>query len=51
MSHVRSHHGTSIAFERAGAGPALILVDAAGHYRDFTSFDALIGLLADDFTV
>jgi len=32
---VTSSDGTSIAFERYGAGPALVLVDAAGSYRDF----------------
>ena len=32
---VTSSDGTSIAFERSGAGPALITVDAAGSYRDF----------------
>src|SRR5215216_7790751 len=46
-----SKDGTEIAFERQGSGPALILVDAAGHYRAFSSFDVLIGLLAADFTV
>lgn len=50
-SNVRSHDGSTIEFERSGAGPALILVDAAGHYRDFSSFGGLIGLLAADFTV
>jgi alpha-beta hydrolase superfamily lysophospholipase len=50
-STVRSADGTSIAFERAGAGPALVLVDAAGHYRDFSSFTGLVGLLATEFTV
>jgi pimeloyl-ACP methyl ester carboxylesterase len=48
---VHSADGTTIAFERAGAGPALILVDAAGHYRDFSSFGTLTGLLAPDFSV
>jgi pimeloyl-ACP methyl ester carboxylesterase len=48
---VRSADGTTIAFERTGAGPALILVDAAGHYRDFSSFGTLTGLLAPDFSV
>ena len=48
---VRSADGTTIAFERTGAGPALILVDAAGHYRDFSSFGTLTALLAADFTV
>ena len=28
-----------------------MLVDAAGHYRDFSSFGTLTGLLATDFTV
>ena len=37
VSTVRSADGTPIAFERAGAGPALVLVDAAGHYRAFSS--------------
>jgi pimeloyl-ACP methyl ester carboxylesterase len=48
---VRSADGTTIAFERTGAGPALILADAAGHYRDFSSFGTLTGLLAADFTI
>lgn len=48
---VRSQDGTTIAYERAGSGPALILVEAAGHYRAFSSFSGLVGLLAADFTV
>jgi pimeloyl-ACP methyl ester carboxylesterase len=48
---VTSKDGTSIAYEQAGSGPALILVDAAGHYRALSSFGGLIGLLAADFTV
>ena len=48
---VTSRDGTVIAYERTGTGPPLILVDAAGHYRDFSSFRGLIGLLAADFTV
>jgi pimeloyl-ACP methyl ester carboxylesterase len=36
---------------RAGAGPALILVDAAGRSRELGSFGGLIGRLAADFTV
>jgi pimeloyl-ACP methyl ester carboxylesterase len=48
---VTSKDGTTIAYEQAGTGPALILVDAAGHYRAFSSFDGLIGLLAADFSV
>ncbi len=48
---VTSMDGTVIAYERAGQGPALILIDAAGHYREFTSFAGLINLLAPRFTV
>jgi pimeloyl-ACP methyl ester carboxylesterase len=51
VSTVSSADGTPIAFERAGAGPALVLVDAAGHYRAFSSFTGLVGLLAPEFTV
>jgi pimeloyl-ACP methyl ester carboxylesterase len=48
---VRSSDGTVIAYDRAGSGPAVILVDAAGHFRQFSSFDRLVDLLVADFTV
>jgi pimeloyl-ACP methyl ester carboxylesterase len=48
---VISRDGTTIAYERAGSGPALVLVEAAGHFRGFSSFSALAELLAVDFTV
>lgn len=48
---VRSADGTLIAFDRSGNGPPVILVEAAGHYRDFSSFDGLVPLLSRDFTV
>ena len=48
---VRSADGTRIAFERSGDGPPLILVEAAGHYRDFSSLGGLVPLLAREFTV
>ena len=48
---VRSADGTTIAYEGSGAGPALILVDAAGGYRAFGPMPGLAGLLATDFTV
>jgi pimeloyl-ACP methyl ester carboxylesterase len=48
---VRSADGTWIAFERSGDGPPLILVEAALHYRDFSSFGGLAPLLAEEFTV
>jgi pimeloyl-ACP methyl ester carboxylesterase len=51
VNRVISADGTSIAFERAGAGPALIVVDAAGNYRDFRPLRAPVELLAADFTV
>jgi pimeloyl-ACP methyl ester carboxylesterase len=47
---VTSSDGTSIAFEPAGAGPALIVVDAAGNYRDFRPLRAPVERLAADFT-
>jgi pimeloyl-ACP methyl ester carboxylesterase len=50
-ARVTSPDGTVIAYERTGHGPALILIDAAGHYREFTSFGGLIDLLAPKFTV
>ena len=48
---VTSKDGTVIAYQRTGSGPPLILVEAAGHYRAFSSFTGLVGLLADRFTV
>lgn len=50
VNRVTSSDGTSIAFERSGAGPALILVDAAGNYRDFRPLRAPVELLAANFT-
>lgn len=51
MNKVTSSDGTSIAFERAGTGPALILVDAAGCFRGFGPMGPLAALLASEFTV
>jgi hypothetical protein len=48
---VTSTDGTSIAFERTGTGPALILVDAASCFRDFGPMRPLAALLASRFTV
>ena len=48
---VRSADGTQIAYERIGEGPPLVLVEAAGHYRDLSSFDGLAPLLARHFNV
>jgi pimeloyl-ACP methyl ester carboxylesterase len=51
VERVTSSDGTSIAFERAGTGPALITVDAAGSYRDFRPFPPPVEALAAHFTV
>jgi pimeloyl-ACP methyl ester carboxylesterase len=51
VNRVTSSDGTSIAFERSGAGPALILVDPAGSYRDFRPQRAPVEQLAANFTV
>jgi pimeloyl-ACP methyl ester carboxylesterase len=47
----RSADGTSIAFERAGTGPPLILVDAALGFRGFGPIGPLAAELASSFTV
>jgi pimeloyl-ACP methyl ester carboxylesterase len=48
---VRSADGTRIAYERSGTGPALIMVDPAGRYRELGSYRSLARLLAPHFTV
>jgi len=48
---VTSSDGTSIAYERAGTGPALILVDGAMCHRGFGPMPALRKELGKDFTV
>jgi pimeloyl-ACP methyl ester carboxylesterase len=48
---VRSADGTRIAFDSSGAGPPVILVEAALHYRGFSSFGGLAPLLAEQFRV
>src|SRR6266571_287442 len=50
IDRVTSSDGTSIAFERVGAGPAVILVDAAGNFRGFSPMPQLADALAPDFT-
>ncbi|MFF4879544.1 alpha/beta fold hydrolase [Micromonospora sp. NPDC000668] len=51
VNKTTSRDGTSIAFERTGSGPALILVDAAGCFRGFGPMGPLAAVLAADFTV
>jgi pimeloyl-ACP methyl ester carboxylesterase len=48
---VTSRDGTRIAFERSGAGPALVLVDGALCFRSFGPMTPLAELLAPHFTV
>ena len=50
-STVVSADGTQIAFDQSGSGPPLILVEPAGHFRGFSSFDGLPPLLTGAFTV
>jgi pimeloyl-ACP methyl ester carboxylesterase len=51
MSTVRSMDGTTIAFDRFGEGPAVILVGGAFSYRAFPKMVQLAELLAERFTV
>ena len=50
IGRVTSSDGTSIAFERAGAGPAVILVDAAGNFRGFSPMPQLAEALSQSLT-
>lgn len=49
VEQVRSADGTPIAFERAGTGPAMVLV--GGAFNDRNTTRALGAALAPDFTV
>ncbi len=51
MSSVTSKDGTTIAYERIGAGPPLIIVDGALCYRDSGPARKVAAELADQFTV
>ncbi len=51
MATVRSDDGTTIGYERVGAGPALILVDGAMCHRSGGPMRPLAARLATDFTV
>lgn len=51
MKKVTSKDGTSIAYDQAGQGPALILVDGAFGCRTFGPNGPMVPLLADKFTV
>jgi pimeloyl-ACP methyl ester carboxylesterase len=51
MNKITSKDGTTIAYEKTGSGPALILVDGALTYRSFGPMPHLAELLAPHFTV
>src|SRR5690348_7771281 len=51
MPTVTSADGTRIGYERAGDGPALVLVDGALCYRAAGPMRPLAALLTGDFTV
>jgi len=51
VSTVRSKDGTTIAFDRVGEGPPVILVDGALCYRDAGPSGGLSAQLADRYTV
>jgi pimeloyl-ACP methyl ester carboxylesterase len=51
MNTVESRDGTAIAFEKAGRGPALILVDGALCYRGAGPSKSVAAKLSADFTV
>lgn len=51
MQTVNSKDGTTIAFDRLGQGPPIILVGGAFSYRAFPKLVQLAELLAEQFTV
>jgi hypothetical protein len=50
MQTVTSRDGTTIAYDRSGTGPALILVGGAFQQREDQLFGPLAALLAPHFT-
>ena len=51
MSTVTSTDGTTIAYQRAGSGPPVILVDGAMCYRGAGPMRPLAALMQESFTV
>lgn len=51
MSHVNSKDGTTIAWEKIGQGPVVIMVNGAFGYRELYGGRDLATLLSKDFTV
>ncbi|MFE9656841.1 hypothetical protein [Micromonospora sp. NPDC006431] len=44
---IRSADGTTIAYERSGSGPTVVMVDAAGGFREMGPMRPLAARLAD----
>jgi len=51
MAHIKSKDGTRIAFDKAGTGPAIIVVNGALSYRAVYSDNPLVSALSKDFTI
>jgi pimeloyl-ACP methyl ester carboxylesterase len=51
MGEVKSHDGTTIAFDRVGDGPPVVLVDGALSHRSLGPMARLVEPLAADFAV
>src|SRR5688572_18136414 len=51
MSHVISKDGTSIAFDKSGEGPAIIIMNGAMGFREFYGDKPLVEALSNDFTI
>lgn len=51
MQAVQSKDGTTIAYDRSGSGPSLVLVDGALCHRGFGPMPSIAKLLAPHFTV
>jgi hypothetical protein len=51
LGTVTSRDGTSIAFDRSGTGPALVIVDGAMCSRQFGPSEATAAAMSADFTV
>ncbi len=51
MAKVISKDGTSIAYDKSGKGPALVLVDGAFCFREYGVTPDIVPLLSDHFTV
>lgn len=51
MAHTKSKDGTQISFDKAGTGPAIIVVNGALSYREVYNDKPLVSALSKDFTI